>query len=310
MSRYRERGAVIGDHLGFSLIELLVVLFIISLLMGLLFPAVQAAREAGRRTECKNHLKQIGLALQMHNDVHGVIPHNGGWDGKQTILDVDGEEFTPSTEDFAAGRVFEWGVGDPKWRPPAQTGSWLFSILPYLEQEIVYQERSWKIPVAVYTCPSRRNAEAHTPVDDQYGNYESGGWAWAQSDYAGNHRLMPNLPAEPARRLERLASITDGLSNTIVGGGKAIDPDIQTGITWYWDEPYFLGGSGSTARRGVGVVRDQIGNDYKTNWGSAHPGGPQFFFGDGSVRTISYDISWLDFSALLTPSGGEVATAP
>lgn len=63
-------------------------------------------------------------------------------------------------------------------------------------------------------------------------------------------------------------------------------------------------------RRGLGLVRDQAGNDYKTNWGSAHPGGVQFVFGDGSVRNISYSMSWMDFAALLTPRGGEVVTPP
>ena len=84
-----------------------------------------------------------------------------------------------------------------------------------------------------------------------------------------------------------LASITDGLSSAILAGEKAIDPTIQTGMTWYWDEPFFLGGLGSTARRGLGLVRDVPGNDYKKSWGSAHPGGVQFLFGDGAAGGIS-----------------------
>ena len=294
----------------FTLIELLVVIFIIGILISLLLPAVQAAREAARRAKCLNHLKQIGLGLQMFNDAHGVIPNNGGWDGKQTIPDVDGNEFTPATDDFGAGRTFHWGVGDPKLTPEQQTGSWLFSILPYVEQESVYGQRSWKTAISVYACPDRGRAQAHMPVDDEYGKYHGGGWAWARSDYSGNSRLMANLPTEPSRNIASLTSITDGLSNTILAGEKALDPTIQTGNSWYWDEPFFLGGSGSTAQRGLGVVRDQAGNDYKTNWGSAHPGGVQFLFGDGSVRNISYEMSWVDFAALLTPSGGEIVTPP
>jgi prepilin-type N-terminal cleavage/methylation domain-containing protein/prepilin-type processing-associated H-X9-DG protein len=293
-----------------TLVELLVVIAIIGVLVALLLPAVQAAREAARRTHCANNLKQIGLALQMHDDAHGVLPNNGGWDGKQTIPSTGGSPFTPWTEDFAAGKTFQWGVGDPARPPWEQTGSWLFSILPFVEQKNVYDARSWTVPVALYVCPSRRSAEAHVPAGDAYGNYNGGGWAWGKSDYAGNNLLMPRLPSDPAVRWERLASMRDGLSNTILAGEKAFDPAVQTATSWYWDEPFFLGGSGGTARRGLAVIRDAVGNDYKTNWGSPHPGAANFVFGDGSVRKIAYEISWEDFSALLTPHAGDIAPSP
>jgi prepilin-type processing-associated H-X9-DG protein len=74
----------------------------------------------------------------------------------------------------------------------------------------------------------------------------------------------------------------------------------------YWDEPFLLGCSGSTARRGLGLMRDAVGNDTKTHWGSAHPGGANFLFGDGSVRTIRYELSWIEFTKLLTPRAGDV----
>jgi len=57
-------------------------------------------------------------------------------------------------------------------------------------------------------------------------------------------------------------------------------------------------------------MRDGVGIDYKANWGSPHPGGAQFLFGDGSVRSVPYEISFDDFSALITPQGGEVVQAP
>jgi prepilin-type N-terminal cleavage/methylation domain-containing protein/prepilin-type processing-associated H-X9-DG protein len=303
------RRALSGRN-AFTITELLVVITIIGILIGLLLPAVQSAREAARRMHCKNNLKQIGLALQMHNDLHGVLPNNGGWDGKQTIENVGGSPFTPSTEDFAAGKTFRWGVGDPARSPEHQTGSWLFSILPFVEQKNVYDTRSWTVPVELYICPSRRTAEAYVPTGDAYGNYDGGGWAWGKSDYAGNGLVMPRLPSDPLVRWERLASIRDGLSNTILAGEKAFDPEVQTPTSWYWDEPFFLGGAGGTARRGLGVVRDAVGNDYKTNWGSAHPGSANFVLGDGSVRSVAYEISWDDFSALLTPHAGDVAPSP
>ncbi len=303
---------IVRVRVAFTLIELLVVITIISILIGLLLAGVQAARETARRAHCLNNLKQIGLALHMHNDAHRVIPNNGGWNGSQTIPTADGSaQFTPSTDDFNAGRMFQWGVGDPKYPPDLQTGSWLFAILPYIEQQNVYDSRSWQTPVPVYICPSRRRAEAYLVASgDDYGNYNGGGWIWGKADYAGNSLLMPRLPEDPTKRTERLASITDGLSNTMLAGEKAFDPSVQTGSSWYWDEPFFLGGSGGTARRGIAVMRDGIGIDYKTNWGSPHPGGAQFLFGDGSVRLIAYEISWEDMSALITPKGGEVVETP
>lgn len=236
----------------FTIIELLAVIAIIGILVALLLAGVQAARETARRMQCSNNLKQIGLGLQMHNDAHGVIPNNGGWDRQQTIPRADGNgDFTPSTEDFDAGKKFEWGVGDPKFPPERQTGSWLFSILPYLEQQNAYDSRSWETPVEIYICPSRRDAEAYEVASgDAYGNYEGGGWRWGKTDYAGNSLLMPRLPADPEGRNERLASITDGLSNTILAGEKAFDPSVHTAKSWYWDEPFFVGGAGGDGPQG------------------------------------------------------------
>ena len=289
-----------------TLIELLVVIGIVGILVSLIVPAVQAAREAARRSQCANHLKQIGLALHMHNDAYGVIPNNGGWDGQQTIKSVAGLDFTPSTEDLDAGQTFRWGAGDPRRRPHRQTGSWLFSILPHVEQQDLHEDPNWETAVATYVCPSRRRASVYPVENDAYGNYEGGGWRWGKSDYAGNSMLIPQLPADSVPRIEGLASITDGLSHTILAGEKAVDPTVQTGSSWYWDEPFLLGGSGSTARRGLGLMRDAVGNDYKTHWGSAHPGGANFLFGDGSVRTIRYELSWIEFTKLLTPRAGDV----
>ncbi len=295
----------------FTLVELLVAITIIGILVALLLPAVQAARETARRLHCSNNLKQIGLALHMHDDSHRVIPHNGGWDGQQTIPSASGGDFTPSTTDFATGETYQWGVGDPRRPPRRQTGSWLYAILPFVEQKNIYYSRSWKTAVALYICPSRRSAEAHEVVaGDDYGTYEGGGWPWGKTDYAGNSLLVPGLPAESAESCKRLADVRDGLSNTILAGEKAIDPAVSTSTSWYWDEPFFLGGSGGTVRRGVAVVRDAVGNDYKTNWGSPHPGVAQFLLGDGSVSGVAYEISWEEFSAMLTPSAGDVASSP
>jgi len=289
-----------------TLIELLVVIGIIGILIALLLPAVQAAREVARRAQCANHLKQIGLGLQMHHDTHRLLPSNGGWDGKQTIADVSGTPFTPYTWPTEAPEPFYWGVGDPMRKPTKQTGSWLYAILPYVEQEALYQQRNWQVPVSTYFCPSRRSPVAQEVVDqDEWGEYRGGGWRWAKSDFAANADVISGLIEQGAAKCMTFAEITDGLSNTILAGEKAFDPSVHTTNTWFWDEPFFLGGSGGTARRGFGLVPDAIGNDFRTNWGSAHPGGVQFVMADGSVRLVPFTMSWMEFITLLTPNAGD-----
>lgn len=296
---------------GFTLVELLVVIAIIGLLVALLLPAVQAARETARRMQCSNHLKQMGLALHQHNDVFRVLPHNGGWDASQTINNASGVPFTPSTTDFALGMTFRWGVGDPRKSAKDQTGSWLYGILPFIEQHAMHDQPTWTEPVSIYVCPSRRSAEAEVAAaSDAFGAYDAGGWRWGKTDYAGNPRIMPGLVNQPVGRNYRLAEITDGLSSTLLAGEKAVDRDVLSPSTWYWDEPFFLGGSGSTARNGVGLVRDRRGNDFKGNWGAPHSGGVQFLLGDGSVRLVAYEVPWSVFVPLLTPNGGEAGTPP
>lgn len=135
----------------FTLVELLVVIAIIGILVALLLPAVQAAREAARRAQCQNHLKQIGVAFLLHESAHKILPTSG---------------ITP------------WHVGDAeRGHGRKQTGGWMFNILPYIEEQSVYdltRDGDPKItaaqkaaavtmqltPVSVYNCPSRRPARA------------------------------------------------------------------------------------------------------------------------------------------------------
>jgi prepilin-type N-terminal cleavage/methylation domain-containing protein/prepilin-type processing-associated H-X9-DG protein len=292
-------------RVGFTLIELLVVIAIIGILVSLLTPAVQKARAAAARISCANNIKNVGLALIQFHDTAKFFPSNGGWDGKQTIPSITGPQFTPQTFDFLTMQLFKWGVGDPKLGPRDQTGSWGFSILPYVEQNIIFVQRDWKVGVPIYVCPARRD---HTPTPvvsgDSYGNYESGGWDWARTDYAVNLYAFDNRPIVHA-----MNRFTDGLSNTVLAGEKAYDRMAQ-GPSWYWDEPFFLGGSKGTARNGLGLVPDKPGIPFRENWGSAHPGGVQFLFGDGGVRLISFEIDAAVLLATLTPDGGEVTTEP
>jgi prepilin-type processing-associated H-X9-DG protein len=160
-------------------------------------------------------------------------------------------------------------------------------------------------------CPARRSAESfEVAASDAFGEYDGGGWKWAKADYAANAWVLAGLP-ELAAKTMRVAQVTDGMSNTILAGEKAISYEFVTNTTWYWDEAYFLGGSGGTARDGIQLMPDAYGNlFFRQNWGSPHPGGVQFVFGDGSVRVLAFQMPFATVSALLTPNGGEIASPP
>jgi len=288
---------------GFTLIGLLVVLAIIAVLTGLLLPAVQKVREAGNRATCANNLKSIGLAFHQHHDAYQVFPSNGGWDGKEQLLTSTGTTITITTVEFAtpAPLVHIWGIGEPGLPPAGQTGSWGYPLLPFLEQQAIYVNRTWELPVKLYICPSRRPAAQLAPDKDQYGTYGGGGWYWSKTDYAANGLVVPNRPY-----CLGLAQLTDGSSNTLLAGEKAMDPQNYVTGTWYWDEPFFIGGAGGTVRTGSAILHDAPGINFPYNWGAAHPVGAQFLFADGSVRMIAFGTAPNIVNALLTPNGQEV----
>ncbi|HTU91096.1 MAG TPA: DUF1559 domain-containing protein, partial [Gemmataceae bacterium] len=232
---------------------------------------------------------------------------------------VSGTPFAPSTLDYTTGQTYYWGVGDPRLTPYAQTGSWAFSLLPYVEQDAMYNQRIWTNGVSVYICPTRRSPQAEPVVSDAYGQYQGGGWTWGKTDYAANLHTFGNRPECPT-----IASITDGLSNTILIGEKAFNPQVERPQSWYWDEPFFLGGSKGTSRGGLGLLQDGPGrslqngvwqgnwqsNPFKENWGSPHTGGVLFLFGDGAVHLLPRSLDSATFAALLTPDGGEAVSPP
>jgi prepilin-type N-terminal cleavage/methylation domain-containing protein/prepilin-type processing-associated H-X9-DG protein len=287
---------------GFTLIELLVVIGIIAVLLALLLAAVQQVREAANRIACASNLRQMGLALQQHHDTFGMLPSNGGWDGQQTITSASGQPTRVMTVEFNGLPPHIWGVGDPKRTCVDQTGSWAYAILPFLEQQAMHRERAWTYAVKLYACPSRRPAEVQAVIpQDEYATYTGGGWSWGKTDYAANGLVIANRP-----QCLGLAQLTDGTANTVLVGEKAMSPKNYRTGTWYWDEPFFLGGAGGTARDGTQVLRDRLDVVFIFNWGAAHRSGAQFLFADGHVRLLTFDTPAGVVKAMLTPNGGEV----
>jgi prepilin-type N-terminal cleavage/methylation domain-containing protein/prepilin-type processing-associated H-X9-DG protein len=299
---------------GFTLIELLVVIAIIAILIALLVPAVQKVREAAARLQCSNNLKQIGLAL--HN-FHGV--------NKRFPAGIMAEVGTDS------GAIFPSSC--PRCAPapiPGKWGSWLTYILPYMEQQPLFNEliltgREYGYcmgpnspgasVVPTYICPSD-----YVPLTTiQYGAYyfgvnsyfaNAGTKAWPVSSASLNGVLYYNSSV-------RIADITDGTSNTFMAGERysrdpaVADSDLADWRGWAWTN-YNSGGDhlGDTSWP-LNSPASVIGVDpRKCNFGSGHTGGANFVFCDGSVRFVSASFSSqiVNYQRLSIPNDGHVTT--
>ncbi|WP_437200764.1 DUF1559 family PulG-like putative transporter [Planctomicrobium sp. SH664] len=289
----------------FTLIELLVVIAIIAVLIALLLPAVQQAREAARRSQCKNNLKQIGLAMHNYHEVHGLF--------------APGYQNAPST-------------GQAPGTASRGTGfSWSTSLLPYLDGASIYNQFNLNYPMAGNRFPqSLANAKvaetalpwARCPSDIIPTNYDRG--IEGQPGYRANQATCSykmsisgysgtgDLGSTPNRRngafLENwghpIRNITDGTSNTIMGGETSWEYSLY-GALYGFVNHLSTGGSGgwggTQARCCVSYgeismnppFRAQevnVNDDADGSFSSLHEGGAQFVMCDGSVRFISENI--------------------
>ena len=327
---------------GFTLIELLVVIAIIAVLVALLLPAVQQAREAARRMQCKNNLKQLGLALHNYHDVHSVLP--------------PGYRFKPNS-------------------PADGLGTANVSLLPYLEQASLQSLIDPNIPwyllppkiatqqIPVFVCPSDV-APSPTTYPFIAGLGLPAGGAFANSSYAysmGWHDALafsPGFGAPPVtpksgtfafHSKTKFRDVTDGTSNTFAIGEAASGFEMCSGIGcttplptgetsahgWLVGgsalEPFYAGGFRYAGNWGSTVepinktpVTDSFyklsggaffdsrastdGGPHRVpNFRSYHTGGASFLFLDGSVNFLSQNIDMGVYRGISTIRGGEVA---
>lgn len=297
---------------GFTLIELLVVIAIIAVLISLLLPAVQQAREAARRSQCRNNLKQIGLAMHNYESTYGCFPPGGIGSGASSN--------SPAASAFVV-------------------------MLAYLEQNSTYNQYNFNVVytdpanqavtaqrIAAYLCPSMNIARPMPLPECGEPLFAPGSYLLCEGTGAlqaqGKGIFPLNLPGYVTAdgpiisRPVRIADVTDGTTNTIAVGETSYNYRNLNWSTAACPSPSVMGG---TPRLGYGVWAGgwpgrAVGNTSKTindtsatsvlsingQFSSSHIGGVMFLLADGSARFTSQNIDKPLLTALGSRADGEV----
>jgi prepilin-type N-terminal cleavage/methylation domain-containing protein/prepilin-type processing-associated H-X9-DG protein len=299
--RYRQK------RLGFTLVELLVVIAIIGAMIALLFPAVQAARNAARKSACGNNLKQIGLALHSYVAANNAYPA-----GYISDLKPNGDD---------AGPGWAWGV----------------KLLPYLEQQALFDKVNFKSKVEslaaepvrmqslpIFICPS--DAEFEPVIDIRLNAFFKPACQMAADNYVASAgtvratciRCRDNFDGVFGRnRPVRPEELLDGASNTLAAGERAhrwasaVMWGVVAGSRLFDNQHagYYAGGPGfvlgTTFKDGFNICdtqdhESQTSITYAESFGSEHPGGSHFVFCDGGVRFVYDNVDPGVMNALAT----------
>ncbi|MBA4191791.1 MAG: hypothetical protein C0467_27750 [Planctomycetaceae bacterium] len=300
-------------RIAFTLIELLVVIAIIAVLIGLLLPAVQKVRAAAARTKCSNNLKQIALAVHGYHDAKNRFPEN-------TLA----------------------GAGGP-YGPQTKAWSWLARILPYTEQNSLYQQTSdlartlydaqnvVVTPVKLFLCPSDTAGSPRSDAADlgvwnppfidaaptNYKGVSGANWGWGDPKWKnlGVNGSWDGLNQGDGvfyrvdwQAPKGFQAISDGTSNTFLIGESL--PDFTHWFAWA-----YANSSSATCAIPPNVPfppdDDYAWNwEYSTTFRSRHSGGLNFALADGSVRFIADNVDLKTYRALATIRGGEIVTLP
>lgn len=281
-----RRNSAASHRSAFTLVELLVVIAIIGLLVSLTMPAVNAAREAARRTQCQNKMKQLGLACINHESTHKAFP-SGGWDWN-----------TPPTY-----------RGSTPLTGSEQRAGWGFQVLPYLEALQVWEagaEAAIATPNSVFFCPSRRSPQTVAFADAYEPPVRGGELRHALCDYAASNRdntgIVRRFDPLPARK------IVDGLSLTLLLAEKRLNIKALGEAQDDDNEGYTAGWNSDTIRRTDQVPEGDFHGDGDGDglFGSSHSAGINAVFADGSVQLITYDISPQIFASVGDVNDGAV----
>jgi prepilin-type N-terminal cleavage/methylation domain-containing protein len=331
---------------GFTLVELLVVVAIIGVLVGMLLPAVNAARESSRCIQCRNNLKQIAMAFLAHEEAQGFLP-TGGWS-------------------------HAWMGDSDRGFSNKQPGGWCFNILPNIDQDTLWRKASasdpsaqsnlitvWNTPVPAFNCPTRRRLGT-LPTANQgsdtfmtgvvgqaggpplgplsiapsklfRGDYAAnmGGWGddggyqstnWpssyaasdgmtdAQWDAAYNDAEFDGICFKHSQ--VKMAQITDGKSCTYCVCEKYLDPDHYfDGVSIGDDQGAWIGFDRDIARQADPAdppLKDTPGLDLTLCFGSAHTSGWNASFCDGAARLMTYSIDIVTHQNLASRNDGNV----